>query len=102
MERTHEGIVSAVINNGSNAGIMVMTKKLQTVFIPKHRVSYECDSSFVNIDEVVSVFDRVEFKIAGANTQKPSPNQRERHIIHDYISIISYLGMPKYISESFR
>ena len=87
LERTHEGIVSAVINNGSNAGIMVMTKKLQTVFIPKHRVSYECDSSFVNLDEVVSVFDRVEFKITGANTQKPSPNQRERHIIHDYIRI---------------
>lgn len=64
-----------------------MTKKLQTVFIPKHRVSYECDSSFVNLDEVVSVFDRVEFKITGANTQKPSPNQRERHIIHDYIRI---------------
>ena len=42
-----------------------MTKKLQTVFIPKHRVSYECDSSFVNLDEVVSVFDRVEFKITG-------------------------------------
>ena len=64
-----------------------MTKKLQTVFIPKHRVSYECDSSFVSLDQVVSVFDTVKFKISGATIQKPGPNQRERHIIHDYIRI---------------
>lgn len=97
LNTVQEGVVSSIINQGNNAGLMLMTKNFQTVFIPANLVSYEYDSPFVRLDQIVSLYDKVAFKLVGADIQTPAPNQRERHIVHDYIRIV---GDMKVLEES--
>ncbi|MFR2165503.1 MAG: hypothetical protein ACLS5K_04000 [Streptococcus salivarius] len=59
--------------------------KLQTVFI-LNKGKLWCDSSFVNLDEVVSVFDRLNLRLLELIPKAKSKSKRTSHI-HDYIRI---------------